>query len=194
MLFKISILDKEWCYEKFQTMKHEKHMKKGELASTIDLKIDQIKAELEKQKIVYIAIYPVHHFIVFKEEKSDIVDIYQSFKKSYNLESDVKINPQTANWKKILNHFGDGSSLDDYILDALKSLSDSNWSNMLVIVVNFEIEDLVLYASVKAEVKSANYSIIKHLNSGISLTEGTSLEKAILYSMNELGLVRLLNK
>ena len=65
---------------------------------------------------------------------------------------------------------------------------------MLVIVVNFEIEDLVLYASVKAEVKSANYSIIKHLNSGISLTEGTSLEKAILYSMNELGLVRLLKK
>ena len=115
-------------------------------------------------------------------------------KKSYNLESDVKINPQTANWEKILNHFGDGSSLDDYILDALKSLSDSNWSNMLVIVVNFEIEDLVLYASVKAEVKSANYSIIKHLNSGISLTEGTSLEKAILYSMNELGLVRLLKK
>ena len=107
MLFKISILDKEWCYEKFQTMKHEKHMKKGELASTIDLKIDQIKAELEKQKIVYIAIYPVHHFIVFKEEKSDIVDIYQSFKKSYNLEKWIKYYFDGKNQLKLdefINH------------------------------------------------------------------------------------------
>ena len=71
-------------------MKKEKHMKDSELASTIDLKIDQIKAALEKQKIVYIAINPDHHFIVFKEDKSDFVDIYQSFEGSYNLEKWIK--------------------------------------------------------------------------------------------------------
>jgi len=71
-------------------MLHKTHMEKGNLANTIDLKIDQIKTSLEQQKIVYIAINPDHHFIVFKDAESNFVDIYQSFMDYYTLQEWIK--------------------------------------------------------------------------------------------------------
>jgi len=77
---------KEGAMTKEKIIKHSKYMDNQVLASTIDLKIDQIKTALEKEKIVYISINPDHHFIVYKEKGSDFIDIYQSFISYYDLE------------------------------------------------------------------------------------------------------------
>jgi len=48
-------------------------------------KKEEIKYALNNEQIVYIAIHPDHHFIVFKEANQNYVDIYQSFQDTYSL-------------------------------------------------------------------------------------------------------------
>ena len=53
--------------------------------SSYDEKKEEIKYALNNEQIVYIAIHPDHHFIVFKEANQNYVDIYQSFQDTYSL-------------------------------------------------------------------------------------------------------------
>lgn len=122
--------------------------------------------------------------------------VIKYMKRKYGSAFDISYNPEgKVNWENVLQDFSEGwDSIDEYLKDVMNDTHENNWDNMLKIELTLEVEDMAFYASMKASIKSVDFSVSDHLSEGINLAEGVSLDNALLYALNQFSLLNLMLK
>lgn len=105
------------------------------------------------------------------------------------------IDDSKVKWEEIMKDRSDGSTIDEYINEMISDTREDNWSNMLKINLNIEVEDMAFYANCSVTVPNVpEFKYSNSLSEGIDLTQGIKLENAVLYALKQFGLLNILLK
>jgi hypothetical protein len=129
---------------------------------------------------------------VLDKLKNKILNIME---RRYGEGFNASIDSEKVNWDKILKDYSEGfNSLEDYLNDTLGDTSESNWDNLVKITLNLSIEDLALYANTNVSIKSIDFKASQNLSEGIDLSQGVSLDQALVYVLKQFNILQIMLK